>query len=68
MFAKNVGSIDRLLRIVVGLVILSLFFIYPDASWRYWTLIGIVPLLTGLLSTCPLYSLLGMSTCPMKKI
>lgn len=68
MFAKNVGSIDRLLRIVVGLVVLSLFFIYPDASWRYWTLIGIVPLLTGLLSTCPLYSLLGMSTCPMKKI
>ena len=68
MFAKNVGSIDRLLRIVVGLVILSLFFIYPDASWRYWTLIGIVPLLTGLLSTCPLYSLLGMSTCPMKKV
>ena len=68
MFAKNVGSIDRLLRIVVGLVILSLFFIYPDASWRYWTLVGIVPLLTGLLSTCPLYSLLGMSTCPMKKV
>ncbi|MCA1968013.1 MULTISPECIES: YgaP family membrane protein [Ciceribacter] len=68
MFAKNVGSIDRILRIVVGLVVLSLFFIYPDASWRYWTLIGVVPLLTGLLSTCPLYSLFGMSTCPMKKV
>ncbi|PPJ45990.1 DUF2892 domain-containing protein [Rhizobium sp. KAs_5_22] len=68
MFAKNVGSIDRILRIVVGLVVLSLFFIYPDASWRYFTLIGIVPLLTGLLSTCPLYSIFGMSTCPMKKV
>ncbi|MBC7312256.1 MAG: DUF2892 domain-containing protein [Rhizobium sp.] len=68
MFAKNIGSIDRILRIVVGLVVLSLFFIYPDASWRYWTLIGVVPLLTGLLSTCPLYSLFGMSTCPMKKV
>lgn len=68
MFAKNVGSIDRILRIVVGLVVLSLFFIYPDASWRYFTLIGIVPLMTGLLSTCPLYSIFGMSTCPMKKI
>lgn len=68
MFAKNVGSIDRILRIVVGLVVLSLFFIYPDASWRYWALIGVVPLLTGLLSTCPLYSLFGMSTCPMKKV
>lgn len=68
MFAKNVGSIDRILRIIVGLVVLSLFFIYPDASWRYWTLIGIVPLLTGLFSTCPLYSIFGMSTCPMKKV
>lgn len=68
MFAKNVGSIDRILRIVVGLVVLSLFFIYPDASWRYFTLIGIVPLLTGLLSTCPLYSIFGMWTCPMKKV
>lgn len=68
MLAKNVGSIDRILRIIVGLVVLSLFFIYPDASWRYWTLIGIVPLLTGLFSTCPLYSIFGMSTCPMKKV
>ncbi len=68
MFAKNVGSIDRILRIVVGLIVLSLFFIYPDASWRYLALLGIVPLLTGFLSTCPLYSILGISTCPMKKV
>lgn len=68
MFAKNVGSVDRILRIVVGLVVLSLFFIYPDASWHYLALIGIVPLLTGLLSTCPLYSILGISSCPMKKV
>lgn len=68
MFAKNVGSVDRILRIVVGLVVLSPFFIYPDASWRYLALIGIVPLLTGLLSTCPLYSILGISSCPMKKV
>ncbi|MBR0554916.1 DUF2892 domain-containing protein [Ciceribacter sp. L1K23] len=67
MFAKNVGSIDRVLRIVAGLVLLSLFFIYPDASWRYLALIGIVPLATGLLSTCPLYSILGISTCPVTK-
>lgn len=68
MFSKNVGSIDRILRVVVGLVVLSLFFIYPDASWRYFALLGLVPLLTGLLSTCPLYSLMGISTCPMKKV
>lgn len=67
MFAKNVGSVDRMLRIVVGLVVLSLFFVYPDASWRYLALIGIVPLLTGLFATCPLYSILGISSCPMKK-
>ena len=67
MFAKNVGSGDRLLRIVAGLVLLSLFFIYPEASWRYFALIGIVPLTTGLLSTCPLYSIVGINTCPAKK-
>ena len=67
MFKTNVGSIDRGLRIVVGLALLAMFFLYPDASWRYWTLIGIVPLATGLMSTCPLYSLLGVSTCPAKK-
>lgn len=67
MFKTNVGGIDRVLRIVVGLVLLALFFLYPDASWRYFALIGIVPLATGLMSTCPLYSLFGMSTCPVKK-
>ena len=66
MFKTNVGGIDRALRIIVGIALLALFFIYPDASWRYWTLIGIIPLATGLLSTCPLYSILGLSTCPVK--
>lgn len=67
MFAKNVGGLDRVLRIVVGLVLLLLFFIYPGAWWRYYTLIGVVPLLTGLMSTCPLYSIMGLSTCPVKR-
>lgn len=67
MFKTNVGGIDRALRIIVGIVLLALFFIYPNASWRYWTLIGIIPLATGLMSSCPLYSILGLSTCPMKK-
>jgi Protein of unknown function (DUF2892) len=68
MFAKNVGSVDRILRIVAGLVLLSLFFLYPDASWRYFALIGIVPLATGLMSSCPLYSIFGISSCPVKRI
>ena len=67
MFKTNVGSIDRIARIIVGLAVLSLFFIYPGASWRYVTLIGVVPLLTGLLGSCPLYSVLGLSTCPLRK-
>ena len=66
MFKTNVGGIDRVLRIIVGLALLAAFFLYPDASWRYWTLIGIIPLATGLLSTCPIYSILGLSTCPVK--
>ncbi|MEZ5873139.1 MAG: DUF2892 domain-containing protein [Nitratireductor sp.] len=67
MFKVNEGSLDRGLRIIVGLALLAAFFLYPDASWRYWTLIGVVPLLTGLVGSCPLYSILGVSTCPVKK-
>jgi hypothetical protein len=68
MFKNNVGGLDRGVRIIVGLVLLALFFIYPDASWRYFALIGIVPLFTGLFGTCPLYSIIGLSTCPVKKV
>ncbi len=67
MLKTNVGGIDRVLRIVVGLALLAGFFLNADASYRWLYLIGIVPLATGLFSTCPLYSLLGINTCPMKK-
>jgi Protein of unknown function (DUF2892) len=67
MFKTNEGTIDRALRVVAGLVILSLFFLYPEASWRYFALLGIVPLATGLIGSCPVYSILGISTCPVKK-
>jgi len=67
MFKTNVGTIDRAARVIAGVVLLALFFSYPDASWRYWTLIGIIPLATGLLSSCPLYTILGISSCPLKK-
>jgi hypothetical protein len=63
MFEKNVGTIDRALRIIVGLALLGAFFAFPDASWRYWTLIGVVPLATGLMSRCPAYSIIGVRTC-----
>ncbi len=67
MFKINEGMADRIIRVAVGAVLLALLFLYPDASWRYWTLIGIVPLATGLIGTCPIYSMLGMSTCPVKR-
>jgi Protein of unknown function (DUF2892) len=68
MFKTNEGSVDRVLRIVVGLALLVWFFVDQGAGfWHYAKLIGIVPLATGLLGSCPLYSILGVSTCPMKK-
>ncbi len=62
----NVGGIDRILRIVVGIAVLALFFVL-EGNARYWALVGLVPLFTGLFSTCPLYSVIGVNTCPMKK-
>jgi hypothetical protein len=56
----NVGSIDRILRIVVGLALLSLVFVGPQTIWG---LVGLVPLATGLFRFCPAYTLLGVSTC-----
>jgi hypothetical protein len=57
---RNVGSIDRAVRIVVGLGVLSLAFVGPQTPWGY---LGIVPLATGLLGWCPPYALLGMNSC-----
>ena len=57
---KNVGFIDRIIRIVLGGVILSLAFIGPQTPWGY---IGLVPLVTGLIGWCPPYTLFGISTC-----
>ena len=64
--AANVGGIDRTLRVVVGIVVLALFFVL-EGNARYWALVGLVPLFTGLFSFCPLYSLIGVNTCPVKK-
>ena len=60
MFKTNVGAADRLLRIMVGLVLIALEFVGPKTPWGW---IGIIPLVTGFLRTCPLYSLIGVNTC-----
>lgn len=60
----NEGTIDRVLRVIVGLVLISLVFVGPQTPWGW---IGVVPLLTGVIGFCPAYRILGLSTCPMKK-
>ncbi len=62
MFAKNVGSIDRVLRIIVGLGLISMVFVGPQTPWGW---VGVVPLLTAFISFCPLYTLIGIRTCPV---
>jgi hypothetical protein len=58
----NVGNADRVIRIVAGIVILSAVFLL-ESNARWFGLIGIVPLATGLIRWCPAYSLLGTNTC-----
>lgn len=62
----NVGGIDRVLRIGVGIALLALVFLL-EGNVRYWGLVGILPLATGLFRFCPAYTLFGMSTCPMER-
>ena len=58
---KNLASWDRVLRLVIGALLLSLVFVGPQTLWG---LLGLVPLATGLCGTCPVYTLFGASTCP----
>ena len=63
---QNIGGVDKALRIVIGLALLSLLFIL-EGNARWWGLIGIGPLLTTALGWCPAYTLIGVSTCKTKK-
>jgi hypothetical protein len=60
MFKTNVGNLDRILRVVLGVVLIALVLVGPHTAWGW---IGIVPLVTGLFRTCPAYSLIGINTC-----
>lgn len=59
---KNVGSIDKVARVIIGLVIIALGILYQ--SW--WGLVGIVPLFTSVVGWCPIYLPFGISTCKTK--
>ncbi|MFN4341044.1 MAG: DUF2892 domain-containing protein [Azonexus sp.] len=61
--AANVGGIDKILRIVAGAGLVG----WAAMGGPAWAWIGVVPLATGVMGWCPMYPLLGMSTCPMKK-
>ena len=60
----NEGTIDRALRVAAGLLLLALMFTGTIGVWGW---IGVVPLLTGAIGWCPLYTVLGLNTCPMQK-
>ncbi len=57
---RNVGTVDRVVRLIAGLAILSLVFVGPHTLWG---LLGLVPLLTAIVGWCPPYAILGISTC-----
>jgi CHASE2 domain-containing sensor protein len=60
MFAKNVGTLDKALRIIIGLALIGGAF----AGYGLWMWVGVIPLLTGLLGSCLIYTVLGIRTCP----
>ena len=60
MSFKNEGNVDRALRVIIGLAVISLVFVGPKTPWGW---LGAVPVLTGLIGWCPLYSVLGLNTC-----
>nr|WP_216646566.1 DUF2892 domain-containing protein [Ruegeria sp. THAF33] len=63
MMTKNMGGLDKTLRIALGAALI----LGALLGYGTWMWIGIVPLVTGLLNSCPIYSVLGISTCPTKK-
>lgn len=60
----NEGNLDRIIRVILGLVLLALTVVGPQSMWG---LVGLVPLLTGVIGYCPLYQVLGIKTCPLKQ-
>jgi hypothetical protein len=64
LLPTNEHPVERVLRVALGLGLLSLVFLGPKTPWGY---VGLLPLATGLLGSCPLYTMLGFSTCPLKK-
>lgn len=64
----NVGMVDRIVRIVVGIALIAfaLNYLYPNTGYNWIGWAGVIPLLTAAFGVCPLYSVVGMTTCPRK--
>ena len=56
---RNEGTVDRWLRVVLGIILLSFVYVGPRTAWGY---VGLIPLITGLMGYCPLYQLVGWTT------
>lgn len=67
MLKRNEGTLDRILRVVLGVALLAGYYFNGDGAYSWLYLLGVIPLVTGAIGSCPLYSIFGISTCPMKK-
>ena len=63
MLKKNVGDLDRAFRFILGIGLIALVFVGPQTVWGW---VGAIPLLTAFVGSCPLYSLIGVNSCPTK--
>ena len=63
MLKANAGTVDRAMRVIFGLMIVSLVFVGPQTAWGW---LGLIPIATGFVGWCPLYAALGMNTCGPK--
>ncbi|MGB2693189.1 MAG: DUF2892 domain-containing protein [Thermodesulfobacteriota bacterium] len=63
---SNVSSVDKVVRIIIALVLFSLYFVL-EGNLRYLAVIGFIPLLTALISWCPIYKIFGLNSCPLNK-
>ena len=66
--SKNVGIVDRVIRIVIGLALIAYAIPlgFPLTGWNWLGWVGVVPLITGMFGMCPAYRLVGLSTCPIQ--
>lgn len=64
LLPRNEHPVERVIRVVGGLAIVSLAFVGPQSPWAF---LGLVPVVTGALGSCPIYTVFGLSTCPVEK-